>query len=122
MPTRLPFTFSYAVALTFVIGACGGRGARSSHDAPIPPGEPRTELRIIVDLVSRPGCDEVFDLALYEHRGVDLVTWEAMQDSGLPEGSCRARHAVVRYVPGRISEQELLETMRRLSRSLEVRK
>jgi hypothetical protein len=87
--------------------------AAGRHDVPAPAGEPRAEVVVVIDLDPRRGCDEAFDLALYDHPGVELVTWDARR-------SCRSRRATVKYLPARIRRAALLERIGRLSRSMKV--
>lgn len=87
--------------------------AAGRHDAPVPASEARAEVVVVVDLEARHGCDEAFDLALYDDPGVELVTWDARR-------SCRARRATVKYLPARIRRAALLERIGRLSRSMKV--
>ncbi|MCC6213386.1 MAG: hypothetical protein IT376_00835 [Polyangiaceae bacterium] len=92
--------------------ACGGAGpagARGSGwDVPVPASEPREELAIRVTLPPGADCEERFDLALYEHRGVDLVTWDEAE-------GCRGRTARIRFLPRRITRAALLERARQLA-------
>ena len=43
----------------------------------------------------------MFDLRLYEHRGVDLIEWDQRT------GQCRNRHIAVRYLTRRMDQDEL---------------
>src|SRR5687768_16826793 len=79
--------------------ACTSTGravAAGPPDQPMPPGEPRAELPLTVDLFSSSACEENFDLALYEDRGVELVEWDDQP------GKCTARAIRIRYLPQRL--------------------
>lgn len=110
---RRALTLGFAVAASLA-GAfgCGGASVGPSvpeHDTPVPASEPRAELRMRVDLTPSQGCEESFDLALYENRGVDLVQWDGSTEA------CSGRVITVRYLPRRLPEGELLEAVRALS-------
>ena len=85
--------------------------AAAAPDQPVPPGEPRAELRLVVDLPPSSSCDEDFDLGLYRNRGVDLVQWDDQP------GVCAARAITIRYLPNRLTRDRLLERVRQLSTS-----
>lgn len=88
---------------------CGGAAqgpATPQHDAPVPRGEPRAEMRLQLDLTPAQGCEEAFDLAVYEDRGVDLVEWDASR------GACAGRVVTIRYLPQRLSAEALLALVR----------
>jgi hypothetical protein len=106
---RAPLLLCLASALLVACGAAGPRTA--TFDAPVPAGEPRASLRATVDLEPTSDCDERFDLALYEDRGVELVSW----DDGR---GCGGRRVEVRYVPGRITKDALLQRLRKISRKV----
>lgn len=108
-------------ALVFCAG-CGGElppVAASGHDVPVAASEPRAQVRVVLALVPRIGCDEAFDLALYENRGVELVTWESAP-SPLPPGSCRELRATGRYLPKHVTRAELVRRVQQLSISVKV--
>lgn len=101
---------------------CGGElppVAASGHDVPVAASEPRARVRVVLALLPRIGCDEAFDLALYENRGVELVTWES-PPSAVPPGSCRELRATVRYLPRHITRAELVRRVQQLSISVKV--
>ena len=109
-------------ALTALTLHCGGNepaAISAGHDAPIAASEPRAQLRVIVALTPRVGCDEAFELALYPHRGVELVTW-APTPSPLPVGSCRELRATVRYLPRQLSRADLVRRIQQLSLIVKV--
>lgn len=97
--------------LAFVLPACGKAAcaAPMSPDAPVAASEPRATLRIVVDLPMKGGCDEAFDLALYENRGVELVQWDEGQSK------CEGRKGTIRYLPKRLGRDALLKEIQRLS-------
>lgn len=104
-----------ALGLVLSAAACGGgRDARSpGFDSPIPAAERRAVLKVTVDLEPVSDCDERFDLSLYEDRGVELISWDDAR-------GCTGRRAEVRYVPGRISKEQLLQRIRKSARRAEV--
>ena len=82
-------------------------------DTPVPPGEPRAALGVTVDLAPASDCDERFALGLYQDHGVELLSWDERR-------GCEARAVVVRYVPGRIRREALIEQMKKLARRVRV--
>lgn len=105
------------LALALLAGGCaaGPAGAVGpAHDAPVPASEPRAELKLKIDLHQRAGCEEEFDLALYEDFGVELIAWRE------PLGVCKDRHAVIRYLPNQISRDALLRRVQELSNKVET--
>lgn len=105
-------------ALAFTVG-CGGElppAETGGHDVPAAASEPRAQVRVLLALAPRIGCDEAFDLALYENRGVELVTWESPKSGG----SCRELRATVRYLPRHITRAELVRRVQQLSISVKV--
>lgn len=97
-----------ALSAAAAIG-CGGAAigpATPQHDMPVPKGEPRAEMQLRLDLAPAQGCEETFDLALYEDRGVDLVQWDASA------GACAGRVVVIRYLPQKLSAEGLLALVR----------
>jgi hypothetical protein len=96
--------------------ACGIRSRleRGAHDVPVPPGEARSEIAVVVDLEPRVACDEAFSVQMYRHAGVELVTWDAQHRT------CRGRRVVVKYLPRRVGRAALLERIERLSLSSKV--
>lgn len=111
----LALTLPFAITLS----ACGERpSARApSWDAPLPANEPRAELALELDLEPVSDCDERFDLALYEERGVELLSWD---QQGIESRGCSERRVRVRYVPGRITRDALLARVRQISRKVEL--
>ncbi len=83
--------------------------ATPSHDAPVPPNEPRAEVVVALDLAPAPDCEERFDLALYTHPGVELVAWDDRA------GQCDDRRATLRYFPRRLDRDALLGRVRELA-------
>ena len=100
------FSLFALAALTLRCGGSDPAPVSAGHDAPIAASEPRAQLRVVVALAPRVGCDEAFELALYPHRGVELVTWERTA-SPLPVGSCRELRATVRYLPKQLSRARI---------------
>ena len=104
----------------FLCSACAGAleepFVAEGHE-PVPTSEPRATLHIAVDLDRRIGCEEAFDLAVYSHRAVERIAWEAPSAAS----PCTARAATVTFVPGRLPQAELIALMRSNARSLEVR-
>lgn len=105
--------------LTVALGACSQRpSARApTWDTPIPAAEPREQVELRLDLEPVSDCDERFDLALYDERGVELVTWDEQKVAGR---RCSERRVTVRYVKGRITREALLARARQVSRKVEV--
>ena len=105
-----------ALVATAALG-CGGSTltpAMPDHDAPVPAGEPRAEMRLRVDLAPAQRCEESFDLALYQDRGVDLVQW------GRSAGSCAGRLVTIRYLPRKLRAEELLAAVRAHAAKVEM--
>jgi hypothetical protein len=105
-----------AVLLACLGQACSATpvAAAPRHDEPVAPDEPRAELKVQLDLPKTASCEETFDLALYASRGIDLVDWEG------PFGKCAGRKATIRYLPKRIPKDELLKTLQKLAKKVEV--
>ena len=103
----------FALAMLAVVPACAGAGrpAVVTWDTPIPAAEARATVRVTIDLEAATDCDERFDLALYEDRAIERVSWD------LGHG-CSARHLEVRYLPGRVTKEAVLRRMRTLSRKV----
>lgn len=104
------------IALGAAIG-CGGAAltpAVPDHDAPVPAGEPRAEMRLRIDLAPAQKCEEAFDLALYEDRGVDLVQWDGST------GVCTGRIVTIRYLPRKLRAEDLLAAVRVRAAKVEV--
>jgi len=104
----LPLLAALAVlpVLPALVTACGGAAselASPGPDTPVPASEKRAEMRLRVDLAPAQGCEEAFDLALYKNRGIDLIEWDANT------GACAGRVIVVRYLPNRTSEDDILK-------------
>lgn len=104
-------TWLLVLALLAALPACGKAACAAplSPDTPVPANEPRATLRVVVDLPRKGGCDEAFDLALYENRGVELVQWDEGQSK------CEGRKGTIRYVPGRLTRKALIEAIQKLS-------
>jgi hypothetical protein len=103
------------VLVWVALAGCARPEARApTWDTPIPMAEKRATVRVLVDLEPLSNCDERFDLAMYEERGVELIAWD-------PETrGCQGRRATVRFVPGRIAREAVLERIRKLSKTATV--
>jgi hypothetical protein len=109
-PTR---ALALAAALISIGAGCGG--ASEAHDVPVPANEGRETIEVVLDLPPGAACEETFELALYEDRGVDLVTWA-------PGGrGCTGRAARVRFLPGRVSRAALVQELKTVATKVEVR-
>ncbi|MCA9644978.1 MAG: hypothetical protein H6718_11630 [Polyangiaceae bacterium] len=100
------------------IQACGGAALHSappSHDEPVPASEQRAELKLELELEQRAGCEEDFDLALYQDPGVELIEWKE------PFGVCKARQVTIRYLPKRTSRDALLGRIKELAQEVKQR-
>ena len=105
------------LAFACLAQACAGPQAAAApprHDEPVPANEPRAALKVRIDLAKTATCEESFDVALYAGRGVDLVDWAG------PFGKCAGRTATIRYLPKRITKEQLLESIRKLSTKVEI--
>jgi hypothetical protein len=95
--------------IVLVLALCGGAsacaGASPGHgagpDAPVPANAPRATSIFEVDLEPGSDCEQAFDLALYENRGIDLIEWDDHA------GSCRQRRVEIRYLSGRVSAKDV---------------
>jgi hypothetical protein len=107
------------VPLAAALPGCAQHSSTRSPgwDTPIPAAEPRAQLQLQLDLEPVSDCDERFDLALYEERGVELSSWD---ERGALGHGCSERRVTVRYVPGRVSRDALLTRIRKISRKVEV--
>jgi hypothetical protein len=97
--------------LVAAITACSAApvAAAPRHDDPVPASEPRETLKLKIDLPKSASCEEAFDLALYEDRGIDIVEW------GGPPTKCAGRTVVIRYLSKRTSRAQVLERVRKLA-------
>ena len=112
---RVRSTFFALGALGLVEACAPARvAAAPQHDQAVPASEPRAVLRLELDLPKTATCEEDFDLALYIHRGVDRIEWEGLGDK------CTARRATIRYLPGKIDSQKLLERIGKLAAKVRV--
>ncbi|MBM4375864.1 MAG: hypothetical protein FJ095_12325 [Deltaproteobacteria bacterium] len=96
--------------------ASGGPAATGRHDEPAPPGAPRAELVLVVDLEPAADCEERFDLALYRDRVVERVEWDVRR------GACSSRRVAVRYLSESRRAEELVALIRGLVRRVEPSK
>ncbi|MGE0328429.1 MAG: hypothetical protein AB7S68_39310 [Polyangiaceae bacterium] len=106
------------LAACLAVQACGGAALQSappSHDEPVPASEQRAELKLQLELEQRAGCEEDFDLALYQDEGVELIEWKE------PFGVCKARQVTIRYLPKRTSKEALLGRIKELARDVKQR-
>ena len=114
--TLAPAALAVAALVALGTAGCGAAPvavAGPTHDVPVPASEPRAELRLRVDLTPATGCEEAFDLALYEHLGVDLVQWDERA------GECTGRVVTLRYLPRRLAEAKLFAAVRALAAKAE---
>ncbi len=90
----MPKRWVLSVALLLGASACTGMAAVNSPgpDAPVPANEQRASLSFVVDLEPGSDCEQQFDLAVYEDRGVDLIQWDDRT------GSCHGRKVTIRYL------------------------
>jgi len=79
-------------------------------DMPVPPEVPRAQLRASVDLVPTQGCEEKFDLALYQNRAIDLIEWDEQH------GACAGRKVAIRYLSSKTSANQVSAAASRLAR------
>lgn len=94
-------------ALAVACGPAATAPPAEMPDQPVPSDEPRAELRLEVDLRPAQDCEEAFDLALYEDRGIELIAWDDAADS------CEGRLISVRYLSRRIDAEGVRELARR---------
>jgi hypothetical protein len=80
----------------------------------VPASEPRAELSLKLDLPRTSTCEEDFDLALYEDRGVDFIGWTRAQSG------CSGRRVKIRYLPRRLERARLLARVQELASKVEV--
>ena len=66
-----------------------------------------------LDLAARQDCEEAFDLALYQDRGIELIEWDDAK------GSCENRTITIRYLSRKLSADAVREAAR--SHSVRVR-
>ncbi len=95
-------------------GAASLPEAASLPDTPVSPGEPRATVQVALDLEPASSCEEAFDLALYASRGVDLIAWQT------ESSSCAGRRVSIRYLPSRISRDEVLARVKSAARKMEI--
>jgi hypothetical protein len=105
--------FLVAAALALGVAGCDTSviipKSSGDHDRPVPPSEPRAELALALDLRPAIDCEERFDLALYQDRRVDLVSWDDNH------GACAGRRVSIRYLSAKLGEAELLTRVRELA-------
>ncbi len=82
-------------------GAAPEPARASDFDRPVPASEPRATASFVVDLEAATDCEERFDLAIYTHRGVELVAWDEAT------GACAGRAVQIRYLTGKLDEAAL---------------
>ena len=97
--------------LVAAITACSAApvAAAPRHDEPVPASEPRETIKLKVDLPKSASCEEAFDLAIYEDRGIDVVEWSG------PPTKCAGRTVLIRYLPKRTTRAQVLERVRKLA-------
>ena len=101
-----PRALAFLILSALLAGACVSAGPPPGPEAPAPASEARATLRLRVDLVRGQRCEEAFDLALYEDRGVELIEWD-------PGPRCEERAIAVRYLPGRTSPENILRAVQK---------
>lgn len=82
------------------------------YDRPVPASEPRKNVGLTVDLQPASDCEERFDLAVYEERGVELIAWD---DNS---GACIARQVNIRYLTQALDEATLLELVKKHAKTV----
>jgi hypothetical protein len=107
------------IPLALTLAACSAtpRPQAPSWDTPVPASEPRAELKLALDLPPVSDCDERFALALYENRGVELLSWD---ETGLATPHCSERRLTIRYLSRRLTRDALLQRVREISRKASV--
>ncbi len=101
MPSSPPFATLTALAL--LAGACSP-SVTAPPEPPPSASEPRQVLRMEVDLARGQRCEEAFDLALYQDRGIELIEW----DQG---HRCEGRIISVRYLPRRTTPANIFRAV-----------
>ncbi len=108
-----------SLAACLLVAACGTAPGQppavGGHDTPVPAGETREELGLVVDLENTSSCEEKFDLTLYENRAIDLVEWDDAE-------GCAGRVIVIRYLPSRAGRADVLKAVRDSSVRVQERK
>jgi len=105
---------SYLTGLILLAG-CPAAQIKHTFDTPIPPEEPRATLELELTLEPQQDCEEAFDLELYRQRGIELIAWDR------PEGPkrCASRRATIRYIPGRIQQEQVMRLCREAASRVE---
>jgi len=101
-----------AVLLALVAGCNGAQAAAPAtpdHDRPVPASEPRAEVALVIDLGPSQGCEERFDLALYQDRRIELVQWDGAK------GACSGRRVTIRYLSAKLDQTKLIGLVRKLA-------
>lgn len=102
-----------------LLAGCGGAAPRVStggdFDQPVPAGEPRATVALVLDLPGASDCEERFDLAIYQDHGIELVAWDE-------EGGCLERRVKIRYLTAKLDEPALLELVRAHAKSVKKSK
>ncbi len=73
-------------------------------------------MALRLDLLPASDCEERFDLAIYEHRAVELVAWDHNR------GACVARDVSIRYVAAKIDGAALMKLVRTHAKSVKKKK
>ena len=98
----------------FCTQACGGSAPAlppAEPDKPVPASVARQTVQLTIDLERSANCEEDFDLAIYENRGVELVQW----DEPALGSECSSRHISIKFLPERLPRAELMQLVRELS-------
>jgi hypothetical protein len=96
--------FAILLGTALLAGACVERPPQAP-EPPAPPSERRDTIHLRVDLERGQRCEEAFDLALYQDRGIELIEW----DDGR---KCEGRAVVIRYLPRRTSAEKVMREVR----------
>jgi hypothetical protein len=96
---KRPHLPAFLGVLAALLAGCGAHPPEP--DLPAPPSEPRATLHLRVDLVRGQRCDEAFDLALYQDRGVELIEWDAGT-------RCEERAVSIHYLSRRTTPELVL--------------
>jgi len=104
-----------SLAGVMLLAGCSVSHVGPAFDIPIPAGEVRDSLELKLTLEPRQDCEESFDLALYQHRGIELIRWDRPQGPG----RCEGRRATIRYIPARIQRAQVIRLCRTAARQVE---
>ncbi|MBI4953745.1 MAG: hypothetical protein HY908_17100 [Myxococcales bacterium] len=100
------------LAVLVLFGGCAGTAPfeqAADWDKPVPRDVPRATVSLRLDLHPSQDCEERFDLALYQDRGIDLIEWDAER------GRCADRHVRVRFLSQATSPEKVLALATKLA-------